>query len=152
MKNKWEIIYECDDEEDNPTCWALEINHEKHGKYVGMHAHNNQQLAFANTIEATARGVSYLDATMMSIGRGAGNCAMELLISFLKNPKYNIFPVMKFIEEHMIPLKEAGLVVGRYCSPAVFDPLVCYGHYRCCPHQAPYLPQLFGRLVSGTGR
>lgn len=85
---------------------------EKHGKYVGMHAHNNQQLAFANTIEATARGVSYLDATMMSIGRGAGNCAMELLISFLKNPKYNIFPVMKFIEEYMIPLKESGLVWG----------------------------------------
>ena len=83
-----------------------------HGKYIGMHAHNNQQLAFANTIEATARGVSYLDATMMSIGRGAGNCAMELLISFLKNPKYNIFPVLKFIEEHMIPLKESGLVWG----------------------------------------
>ena len=85
---------------------------ESHGKYVGMHAHNNQQLAFANTIEATARGVSYLDATMMSIGRGAGNCAMELLISFLKNPKYNIFPVMKFIEEQMLPLKENGLVWG----------------------------------------
>ncbi len=85
---------------------------EKYGKYIGMHAHNNQQLAFANTIEATARGVSYLDATMMSIGRGAGNCAMELLISFLKNPKYNVFPVLKFIEEHMIPLKESGLVWG----------------------------------------
>ena len=85
---------------------------EKYGKYIGMHAHNNQQLAFANTIEATARGVSYLDATMMSMGRGAGNCAMELLISFLKNPKYNIFPILKFIEEQMIPLKASGAVWG----------------------------------------
>ena len=85
---------------------------EKYGKSIGIHAHNNQQLAFANTIESVARGVSYLDATMMSMGRGAGNCAMELLISFLKNPKYNIFPVMKFIEEQMIPLKESGLVWG----------------------------------------
>lgn len=85
---------------------------EKYNKYIGMHAHNNQQLAFANTIEATARGVSYLDATMMSMGRGAGNCAMELLISFLKNPKYNIFPVLKFIEEHMLPLKADGIVWG----------------------------------------
>ena len=85
---------------------------DKYGKGIGMHAHNNQQLAFANTIEATARGVSLLDATMMSMGRGAGNCAMELLISFLKNPKYNIFPVLKFIEQHMIPLKESGLVWG----------------------------------------
>jgi 4-hydroxy 2-oxovalerate aldolase len=85
---------------------------EKYGKYIGMHAHNNQQLAFANTIEAAARGVSFLDATMMSMGRGAGNCAMELLLSFLKNPKYNIFPVLKFLEEHMIPLKESGTVWG----------------------------------------
>ena len=85
---------------------------EKYGKYIGMHAHDNQKLAFANTIEATARGVSYLDATMMSMGRGAGNCAMELLISFLKNPKYNVFPVLKFIEEHMLPLKKDGVVWG----------------------------------------
>lgn len=84
----------------------------KYGKKVGMHAHNNQQLAFANTIEAAAQGVSLLDATMMGMGRGAGNCAMELLLSFLKNPKYNVFPVLKFIEEHMLPLKESGAVWG----------------------------------------
>ena len=85
---------------------------EKYGKSIGIHAHNNQQLAFANTIESVARGVSYLDATMMSMGRGAGNCAMELLISFLKNQKYNIFPVLKFLEEHMLPLKESGALWG----------------------------------------
>ncbi len=85
---------------------------EKYNKYIGMHAHNNQQLAFANTIEAAARGVSYLDATMMSIGRGAGNCAMELLIGFLKNPRYNIFPVLKFLEEQMLPLKASGVQWG----------------------------------------
>ena len=83
-----------------------------YGKYIGMHAHNNQQLAFANTIEAVSRGVSYLDATMMSMGRGAGNCAMELLLSFLKNPKYNLFPVLRFVEKYMIPLKESGLKWG----------------------------------------
>lgn len=85
---------------------------EKYGKYIGIHAHNNQQLAFANTIEAAARGVSFLDATMMSMGRGAGNCAMELLLSFLKNPKYNLYPVLKFLQDYMIPLKESGIVWG----------------------------------------
>ena len=85
---------------------------DKYGMFIGMHAHNNQQLAFANTIEAAARGVSYLDATMMSMGRGAGNCAMELLLNLLKNPKYNVFPVLKFLEEHMLPLKESGAVWG----------------------------------------
>lgn len=85
---------------------------EKYNKYIGMHAHDNQKLAFANTIEATARGVSYLDATMMSMGRGAGNCAMELLLSFLKNPKYNVFPVLKFLEDYMLPMKESGALWG----------------------------------------
>lgn len=82
------------------------------GKYVGMHAHNNQQLAFANTIEAAARGVSLLDATMSCMGRGAGNCAMELLLGFLKNPKYNMYPVLGFVEKYMEPLKASGVVWG----------------------------------------
>jgi 4-hydroxy 2-oxovalerate aldolase len=85
---------------------------DKYGKYIGMHAHNNQQLAFANTIEACAQGVSYLDATMSGMGRGAGNCQMELLLGFLKNPKYKLFPVLKFIEENIEPLKQAGVEWG----------------------------------------
>ena len=48
---------------------------EKYGKKVGIHAHNNQQLAFANTIEAVGDGVDWLDATYGAMGRGAGNCA-----------------------------------------------------------------------------
>ena len=35
----------------------------KYNKKVGMHAHNNQQLAFANTIESLSRGASYLERT-----------------------------------------------------------------------------------------
>lgn len=85
---------------------------EKYGKKVGIHAHNNQQLAFANTIEAVGDGVDWLDATYSSMGRGAGNCAMELLLGFLKNPKYNVFPVLKFIEQHMNKLREEGVVWG----------------------------------------
>lgn len=85
---------------------------EKYGKSIGIHAHNNQQLAFANTIEACAQGVSYLDATMSGMGRGAGNCQMELLLGFLKNPKYKLFPVLKFIEENIESLKQAGVEWG----------------------------------------
>ena len=84
----------------------------KYGKKLGIHAHNNQQLAFANTIEACGDGVDWLDATYLGMGRGAGNCSMELLLGFLKNPKYNIYPVFKFIEEHMVKLQEEGVVWG----------------------------------------
>jgi 4-hydroxy 2-oxovalerate aldolase len=72
---------------------------EKKGKKVGIHAHNNQQLAYANTIETMIMGASYLDATILGLGRGAGNCPLELLVGFLKNPKYKIEPLLKFIEE-----------------------------------------------------
>lgn len=85
---------------------------EKYNKKLGIHAHNNQQLAFANTIEAVGDGVDWLDATYASLGRGAGNCAMELLLGFLKNPKYNVYPVIQFVEEHINKLKDEGVVWG----------------------------------------
>ena len=85
---------------------------EKYNKKIGIHAHNNQQLAFANTIEAVGDGVDWLDATYSAMDRGAGNCAMELLLGFLKNPKYKVFPFIKFIDEHMNKLRESGVKWG----------------------------------------
>lgn len=81
-------------------------------KIVGIHGHNNQQLAFANTIEACRTGVCLLDATVNGMGRGAGNCYSESLLSFLKNPKYDELPIIRFIEKHMLKLKEEGVVWG----------------------------------------
>ncbi len=84
----------------------------KYGKKVGIHAHDNQKLAFANTIEAVGDGVDWLDATYASMGRGAGNCAMELLLGFLKNPKYSVYPAIQFIDKYIGRLKEDGVVWG----------------------------------------
>ncbi|MBN1501869.1 MAG: aldolase catalytic domain-containing protein [Spirochaetes bacterium] len=75
-------------------------------KKIGIHTHNNQQLAYANTIESLILGTSYLDATISGLGRGAGNCPLELLMGFLKNPKYHIVPLLKFIEKYIVPLRE----------------------------------------------
>jgi 4-hydroxy 2-oxovalerate aldolase len=75
------------------------------GKVVGMHAHNNQQLAFANTIEAIILGANMLDGSMAGLGRGAGNCPLELLIGFLHNPKYHLRPILKCIRDHIEPLR-----------------------------------------------
>ncbi len=96
---------------------------EQGGKKVGFHAHNNQNLAFANTIETMAFGVSYLDASMLGMGRGAGNCNMELILGFLKNPKYNIYFLLDFIEKYMIPLKARGITWG-YDIPYLFTGLL----------------------------
>lgn len=97
---------------------------DKYQKKIGIHAHNNLQLAFANTIEAVGDGVDWLDGTYASMGRGAGNCAMELLLGFLHNPKYNLYPVMQFIEKHMEKLRKEGTVWGydlQYLMTGLFN-------------------------------
>jgi 4-hydroxy 2-oxovalerate aldolase len=76
------------------------------GKDVGIHAHNNQQLAFANTIEAIVNGANRVDATIAGIGRGAGNCPMELAMGFLHNPKFKMRPILQCHQDHFVPLRE----------------------------------------------
>jgi 4-hydroxy 2-oxovalerate aldolase len=76
------------------------------GKQVGIHAHNNQQLAFANTIEAIIHGANRVDATMAGLGRGAGNCPMELLFGFLRNPKFDLRPILRLLQDQFVALRQ----------------------------------------------
>ena len=75
------------------------------GKEVGIHAHNNLQLAYANTIEAISLGANYIDATMAGLGRGAGNCPMELLLGLLRDSQYQLRPVLQCVAETIEPLR-----------------------------------------------
>lgn len=50
---------------------------------VGFHGHNNLQLGLINTVTAISLGVDYVDATILGMGRGAGNLNMELLLTYL---------------------------------------------------------------------
>lgn len=76
------------------------------GKTIGVHLHNNKQLAFGNTIQGIIDGANLLDASAYGIGRGAGNCPLELLVDFLKNPKYNVRPILELIEKQYLPLRD----------------------------------------------
>ena len=75
------------------------------GKMVGMHAHNNQQLAYANTIESIILGANMIDGSIAGLGRGAGNCPIELLLGFLHNPKYRLRPILQCIRDTVEPLR-----------------------------------------------
>lgn len=59
---------------------------------IGVHAHNNMGLGVINSCAAFQAGASFLDATMLGMGRGAGNAETESLLLFLdkltKNTKY----------------------------------------------------------------
>jgi 4-hydroxy 2-oxovalerate aldolase len=92
-------------------------------KEIGMHAHNNQQLAFANTIEAIIHDANYVDGTVYGLGRAAGNCPLELLIGFLKNPKFDIRPILDLISQEFIPLRnkiEWGYIIP-YMITGILD-------------------------------
>ncbi|MGG0821810.1 aldolase catalytic domain-containing protein [Paenibacillus turicensis] len=75
-------------------------------KRLGVHTHNNMQLAFSNTLVAAANGVELLDASVFGMGRAAGNCPTELLVTHLKNTNYELRPVLQVLEELLVPLRE----------------------------------------------
>ena len=50
---------------------------------IGFHGHNNLQMGLANTLKAIETGVDSVDATILGMGRGAGNLNTELLLSYL---------------------------------------------------------------------
>ena len=87
------------------------------GKEIGIHTHNNQQLAYANTLEAIIRGASRIDATINGMGRGAGNCPLELIVGFLKNPKFDLRPILKCIQDVFLPLQKSGKMEWGYQIP-----------------------------------
>lgn len=99
------------------------------GKEVGVHTHNNLQLGFANALEAIILGCNRVDATLMGLGRGAGNCPMEILLGFLRNPKFKLRPIIKVIQETILPMK------ARYdWGPSI--PYVLSGHWNIHPRSA----------------
>jgi 4-hydroxy 2-oxovalerate aldolase len=76
------------------------------GKVVGIHTHNNLMLAYANTVEAIIQGANMLDGSMAGLGRGAGNCPIELLLGFLHNPKFHLRPILECIRDHIEPKRK----------------------------------------------
>ena len=79
---------------------------EPQGKTVGVHTHNNQQLAYANSVEAIILGANRVDGSFAGLGRGAGNCPTELMIGFLHNPKFHLRPVLESIQKDIEPMRK----------------------------------------------
>ncbi len=79
----------------------------EHNQQIGIHAHNNQQMAYVNTVCSAINGATMLDSTLDGMGRGAGNCPTELLLGFLRNPKFHQRPIIEAVEKLMVPLRES---------------------------------------------
>ena len=53
------------------------------GKKIGFHAHDNLGMAHQNSVHALDCGVDMIDCTLGGMGKGAGNCATEGILSHL---------------------------------------------------------------------
>jgi 4-hydroxy 2-oxovalerate aldolase len=72
----------------------------RHDQRLGIHVHNNQEMAFANTIVAVEEGATLIDATVLGMGRGAGNCPLELLLMWLDSERYDVEPILELAEDY----------------------------------------------------
>lgn len=69
---------------------------------LGFHSHDNKGQALANCLAATDAGVSWLDGTILGMGRGAGNVRTESLLIELNSRafgNYNTQPLYALVLE-----------------------------------------------------
>jgi 4-hydroxy 2-oxovalerate aldolase len=74
----------------------------------GVHCHDNLQLGLANTLVAVTAGARFVDATVLGMGRGAGNVRTEALLHCLVEDEggdYDPQPLVPLIAEHVEPLQ-----------------------------------------------
>lgn len=76
------------------------------GKAIGFHGHNNQQLALANTLAAIDAGATFVDASLYGMGRGAGNCNLELVLAQLGRNLTDLRPLFEVMDRHVVALKD----------------------------------------------
>ena len=74
---------------------------------VGFHGHNNLQMGLVNTLASIDAGCEFVDATILGMGRGAGNVNMELLLTILNKRGLEVdFNVLGEVVETFKPLHE----------------------------------------------
>ena len=86
---------------------------------IGLHAHNNLQLAVANSIAAVEAGATHIDCCMKGMGAGAGNCPTEIFAAVMDRMGYetgvDLYRAMDVADEVIKPL------FARMISPMTFD-------------------------------
>ncbi len=92
---------------------------------VGFHGHNNLGLAVSNSLFASDLGFDFIDASILGMGRSAGNAALELYIgNLMRNCDetiYNLKEILDCSEKFVRPLwKHNANALDLYCGIAQF--------------------------------
>ena len=92
--------------------YKLLDEHVKENIHIGFHAHNNLQLAYANSLaflEYEGKHNIIVDGTLYGMGKSAGNAPIELLAMRLNekyNKEYNINSMLEGIQESVMEFQE----------------------------------------------
>jgi len=90
-------------------CWASWRPLDGTGKHVGIHAHNNMQLAYANTVERSSWAPIDSTPPLLGWGARAGNCALGCCCRSSRTPSPPCAR-HRVHRKHFVPLaKEPGL-------------------------------------------
>ncbi|MCR5688483.1 MAG: 4-hydroxy-2-oxovalerate aldolase [Lachnospiraceae bacterium] len=91
---------------------------------AGFHGHNNLGLAVSNSLYAMELGFDVVDASMLGMGRSAGNAATELLVGNLIKQgitRYDLKKILECAEKYVRPLwKHSANALDLYCGIAEF--------------------------------
>jgi 4-hydroxy 2-oxovalerate aldolase len=92
---------------------------------LGYHSHNNMQQAFSNSLcvaEVSRKHELMVDASILGMGRGAGNLNIEIFMQYLNdkhNKHYNIEPILEAANDYIMPIYEKtpwGYSIAYYLS------------------------------------
>ncbi|MBQ2830437.1 MAG: aldolase catalytic domain-containing protein [Oscillospiraceae bacterium] len=107
---------------------------------IGFHSHNNLQLSYSHAQTVCQHGLSrevIIDASVLGMGRGAGNLNTELFAEYLNrdhDANYNIVPLLKIVDRVIAPIYQTkywGYSLPYYLSAS----------YNCHPSYAGYLDE-----------
>ena len=93
---------------------------------IGFHAHQNLGLGVANSVAAVQAGATFVDGTLLGIGRDAGNAQLETLIAIFNRMNYDtgidLYKLFKISEKSIKPIipkfpgiEEKNLMLGYAC-------------------------------------
>jgi 4-hydroxy 2-oxovalerate aldolase len=75
---------------------------------IGIHTHDNMGRALPNSVEAMRCGATWVDGTVLGMGRGPGNVRSEYLLIEMNRlglGKYNIPPLLGLLNTRFVPMQ-----------------------------------------------
>lgn len=75
---------------------------------LGVHTHDNMGLALGNTVQGVLSGATWLDSTVLGMGRGPGNVRTEYLLMELGRRfglKTNVAPLLRLLADWFEPMQ-----------------------------------------------